>query len=445
MPVKTMVLAGPACMISRNRGNGVLSRAPNDRRNRENTVRHTRSPDTQRRMILKGAAGSAAALLLGRPAIAEAKKEIVIGNIDAYSGPAAVYSSIGRTPGGYFKMINEQGGINGRMIRYITYDDAYSPAKTVEQARKLVESDEIDVLFSPLGAPTNAAIMKYMNQKKVPHLFIASGATKFGDYRNFPYTMGFQPCYQIEGRAFAQHVMSTQPEAKIGIVYQNDDFGRDVLKGFKDGLGAKVSTIVAEISYETSEPTIDSQVVRCKSAGANVFMSMTTPKFAAQGIKKVAELGWQPAHYIGNNASSAGSTLKAAGFEICKGIVSSAYLKDPVDAAWDNDPAIQKWRAFLDKYDPAAAKNDIYAVTGYLTSQIIVQVLKQCGDDVSPQNIIKQAANLKDVESDMLLPGIRINTSPTDYYPIEQLQLVRFSGERYEAIGPVIDGGISRA
>jgi branched-chain amino acid transport system substrate-binding protein len=404
-----------------------------------------RSADYSRRNILKGGAAGAATLLVGRPALAQSKKEIVIGNIDAYSGPAAVYSSIGRTPGGYFKMINDQGGINGRMIRYITYDDAYSPAKTVEQARKLVESDEIDVLFSPLGAPTNASIMKYMNQKKIPHLFIASGATKFGDYKNFPYTMGFQPCYQIEGRAFAHHVLSTQPDAKIGIVYQNDDFGRDVLKGFKDGLGEKVSAIVAELSYESADPTIDSQVVRCKSAGANVFMSMTTPKFAAQGVKKIAELDWQPAHYIGNNASSAGSTLKAAGFDISKGIISSAYLKDPVDAAWASDPAIQKWRAFLDKYDPAAAKNDIYAVTGYLVSQIMVQVLTQCGDDVSSANIVKQAANLKDVESDLLLPGIKINTSPTDYYPVEQLQLVRFTGERYEPMGPVIDGGISKA
>src|SRR5882757_6529615 len=406
-------------------------------------TRH-RSPQPTRRHLIKGAAAGTAALLLGRPAIAQSKKEIVIGNIDAYSGPAAVYSSIGRTPGAYFKMINEQGGINGRMIKYVTYDDAYSPAKTVEQARKLVESDEIDVLFSPLGAPTNAAIMKYMNQKKVPHLFIASGATKFGDYKNFPYTMGFMPCYQIEGRAFAQHVLATQPDARIGVVYQNDDFGRDVLKGFKDGLGAKASAIVAELSYETSDPTIDSQVVRCRSAGANVFMSMTTPKFAAQGIKKIAELGWQPAHYIGNNASSAGSTLKAAGFDISKGIISSAYMKDPVDAAWDSDPAVVKWRAFLDKYDPSAAKNDGYAAIAYVVSQIMVQVLQQCGDDVSSASIMKQAANLRDVESDMLLAGVKVNTSPTDYYPLEQLQLVRFSGERYDTLGPVIDGGISR-
>src|SRR6202453_3852576 len=304
---------------------------------------------SSRREFLAGTVAATALAGLGRPALAQAdKKEIRIGNIDAYSGPAAVYSAIGRTPGAYFNMINEQGGINGRTIKYISYDDAYSPPKTVEQARKLVESDEIDLMFSPLGAPTNAAIMKYMNQKKVPHLFIASGATKFGDHKNFPYTMGFMPCYQIEGRIFAQHLLSTQPDAKIGIVYQNDDFGRDVLKGFKDGLGSKASLIVAELSYETADPTIDSQIVRCKNAGANVFMSMTTPKFAAQGIKKVAELGWQPAHYIGNNASSAGSTLKAAGFDISKGIISSAYMKDPFDAAWENDPAIRKWRAFLE-------------------------------------------------------------------------------------------------
>jgi branched-chain amino acid transport system substrate-binding protein len=407
--------------------------------------KHNKS-GSSRREFLAGTVAATALAGLGKLALAQGpKKEIRIGNIDAYSGPAAVYSAIGRTPGAYFNMINEQGGINGRTIKYISYDDAYSPPKTVEQARKLVESDEIDLMFSPLGAPTNAAIMKYMNQRKVPHLFIASGATKFGDHKNFPYTMGFMPCYQIEGRIFAQHLLSTNPDAKVGIVYQNDDFGRDVLKGFKDGLGSKASLVVAELSYETADPTIDSQIVRCKTAGANVFMSMTTPKFAAQGIKKIAELGWQPTHYIGNNASSAGSTLKAAGFDISKGIISSAYMKDPFDAAWDNDPAIQKWRAFLDKYDPEAAKNDIYAGIAYVVSQVMVQVLKQCGDDVSPGNIMKQAANLRDFECDLLLPGININTSPTDYYPLEQLQLMRFDGERYERLGPVVDGGISKA
>jgi ABC-type branched-subunit amino acid transport system substrate-binding protein len=401
---------------------------------------------SSRRDFLAGAAAATAVAGFAKPAIARgAKQEILIGNIDAYSGPAAVYSAIGRTPGAYFKMINDQGGVNGRMIKYLTYDDAYSPPKTVEQARKLVEGDEIDVLLSPLGAPTNAAIMKYMNQKKVPHLFIASGATKFGDQKNFPWTMGFMPCYQIEGRIFAQHVLSTQPDAKIGIIYQNDDFGRDVLKGFKDGLGTKTSMIVTELSYETADPTIDSQIVRCKTAGANVFMSMTTPKFAAQAIKKIAELGWQPTHYIGNNASSAGSTLKAAGFDISKGIISSAYMKDPVDASWEDDPAIKKWREFLTKYDPEAARNDIYAGIAYIVSQVMVQVLTQCGDDISGENIMRQAANLKDFESDLLLPGIKVNTSPTDYYPLEQLQLVRFNGERYEGFGPVIDGGISKA
>ncbi len=404
-----------------------------------------RTSSLTRRSVLSGAAAAAAAGV-ARPAIAQAaKKEIIIGNIDAYSGPAAVYSAIGRTPGAYFKMINEQGGVNGRTIKYITYDDGYSPPKTVEQARKLVESDEIDVLFSPLGAPTNSAILKYMNGKKIPHLFIASGATKFGDYKEFPWTMGFMPCYQIEGRIFAQHLLSTQPDAKVGVVYQNDDFGRDVLKGFKDGLGAKASMIVAEHPYETSDPTIDSQVVKCKAAGANVFMSMTTPKFAAQGIKKIAELGWQPTHYIGNNASSAGSTLKAAGFGISKGIMSSAYMKDPVDASWSDDPAIVKWREFLKKYDPEADLKDIYAAIAYVVSQTMVQVLKQCGDDVSRANIMKQAANLKDFESDLLLPGIKVSTSPTDHYPVEQLQLVRFNGERYERFGGVIDGGISKA
>ena len=402
---------------------------------------HARKGPNRRELL----AGAAATIAAPASAFAQAKKEIRIGNIDAYSGPAAVYSSIGRTPGAYFRMINEQGGINGRMIKYITYDDAYSPPKTVEQARKLVESDEVDLICHPLGAPTNAAIMKYMNSKKVPHLFIASGATKFGDHKDFPWTMGFMPCYQIEGRIFAQHLLSTQPDAKVGIVYQNDDFGRDVLKGFKDGLGAKASMIVAELPYETSDPTIDSQIVKIKAAGANVFMSMTTPKFAAQGIKKIAELGWAPTHYIGNNASSAGSTLKAAGFDISKGIISSAYMKDPIDASWSDDPAVKKWREFLAKWDPEADKNDIYAGIGYVVAQVMVQVLRQCGDDVSRENIMKQAANLKDFECDMLLPGIKVNTSPTDYYPLEQLQLVRFNGERYERFGPVIDGAISKA
>lgn len=379
------------------------------------------------------------------PALAQAAKpDIKIGNIDAYSGPAAVYAVLGRLSGAYFRMINDGGGINGRKISYVSYDDGYSPPKTVEQARKLVEGDGVDLIFLPLGAPTNSAIMKYMNAKKVPHLFIASGATKFGDPKNFPWTMGLAPSYQSEGRIFAQHLRSTQPNAKVGIVYQNDDFGRDVLKGFKDGLGEHASMIVAETPYETTDATIDSQVVKIKAAGANVFMSMTTPKFAAQAIKKIAELGWKPTHYLGNNASSAGSTLKAAGFENSTGIISSAYLKDASDPSWSDDPAFKSWNAFLDKYDPDADRKDSYTVFTFIACQTMLQVLKQCGDDVSRENIMKQAANLKDFAPDLLLPGIKINTGPDDYSPIKQLQMIRFNGTRYERFGPVIDGTLPR-
>ena len=397
-----------------------------------------------RRAVLASAAAATALPFVGRGAAAQgAKGEIKIGNIDAYTGPAAIYAVIGKLPGAYFKMINEQGGINGRMINYTTYDDAYSPPKTVEQARKLVESDEVSAIFSALGAPTNAAIMKYMNQKKVPQLFIASGATKFGDPKNFPWTMGFMPPYQVEGRIFARHVLTTQKDPRIGILYQNDDFGRDVLKGFKDGLGDKVSLIGAEAPYESTDPTADAQILKLKGAGANVFMSMTTPKFAAQAIRKLADLGWKPAHYLGNNASST-SVLKSAGFDISKGIISSAYMKDPNDPAWKDDPGFKKWNAFLDKYYPEGDRKDSFTVYAYIAAQMMEQVLRQCGDDVSRENIMKQAASLKNVESDLLLPGIKANTGASDFFPLEQLQLIRFTGEGYERFGDVIDGKISQ-
>ncbi len=392
-----------------------------------------------RRELLAGAASSAALMLVSQRAFGADEGEIKIGNIDAYSGPAGVYAVLGRLPGAYFRMINDQGGINGRKINYISYDDAYSPPKTVEQARRLVESDEVAAIFSALGAPTNSAIMKYMNSKKVPEIFIASGGSKFGDPANFPWTMGFQPRYQGEGRAFAHNVLTSSPNAKIGILYQNDDFGRDVLKGFIDGLGEHASMIVAKIPYESTDPTIDSQMVTIRAAGADVFMSMTTPKFAAQAIRKIAELGWKPTHYLGSNASSTAAVLKPAGFENSKGIISSAYMKDANDEAWKDDPGFKTWNAFLDKYYPEGDRNDSLTVYAYLTSQTMVQVLKQCGEDFSRDNIVKQAANLRDFAPDLLLPGIKINTSPTDYYPIEQLQLIRFNGERYERFGPVID------
>ena len=369
--------------------------------------------------------------------------EIKIGNIMPYSGPASAYGIIGKVEEAYFKMINEQGGINGRKINFISYDDAYSPPKAVEQARKLVESDEVLFLASSLGTPSNSAIQKYMNAKKVPQIFVSTGATKFGDYKDFPWTMGWQPPYQSEGRIYAAYLLKEKPDAKIGIMYQNDDFGKDLLKGLRDGLGDKAKTmIVAEESYEVSEPTIDSHIVKLKSSGADVYFSITTPKFAAQSIKKVAEIGWKPMYFQSNVGASVGSVLKPAGFENAQGILSAAYAKDGADAQWDNDEGMKKFYAFLAKYIPEANKADGSTVFGYGHAQTIVQVLKQAGDNLTRANIIKQAASLKDFTPDTLLPGIKINTSATDFYPIEQLQMMRFTGEKWDLFGPIISGEI---
>jgi len=369
--------------------------------------------------------------------------EIKIGNIMPYSGPASAYGIIGKVEEAYFKMINEQGGINGRKINFISYDDAYSPPKAVEQARKLVESDEVLFLASPLGTPSNSAIQKYMNAKKVPQIFVSTGATKFGDYKDFPWTMGWQPAYQSEGRIYAAYLLKEKPNAKIGIMYQNDDFGKDLLKGLKDGLGDKAKTmIIAEESYEVSEPTIDSHIVKLKASGADVYFSITTPKFAAQSIKKVAEIGWKPMYFQSNVGASVGSVLKPAGFENSQDILSAAYAKDGADAQWDNDEGMKKFYAFLAKYIPEANKADGSTVFGYGHAQTIVQVLKQAGDNLTRANIMKQAASLKDFAPDTLLPGIKINTSPTDFYPIEQLQMMRFKGEKWDLFGPIISGEI---
>ncbi len=366
--------------------------------------------------------------------------EIKIGNIMPYSGPASAYGVIGKMEEAYFKMINEQGGINGRKIKFVSYDDGYSPPKAVEQARKLVESDEVLFIFGPLGTASNSAIQKYMNAKKVPQLFVATGATKFGDYKDFPWTMGWQPAYQSEGRIYGKHLVSTKPDAKIAVMYQNDDFGKDLLKGFKDGLGAKASQIVAEESYEVSEPTIDSHIIKLKATGADVFVSITTPKFAAQAIKKVAESGWKPVYYQSNVGASVGSVLKPAGFENAQGLLSAAYAKDGADSQWDNDEGMKKFYAFLAKYAPDMNKADGSVVYGYGQAQTVVQVLKQAGDNLTRENIMKQAANLKDFAPDTLLPGVTITTSPTDFYPIEQLQMMKFAGDKYELFGPIISG-----
>jgi branched-chain amino acid transport system substrate-binding protein len=392
---------------------------------------------------------SAAALALtvmGGTALAQKKydtgatdTEIKIGNINPYSGPASAYGVIGKTIDAYFKKVNAEGGINGRKINFISYDDGYSPPKAVEQTRKLVESDEVLLMFQPLGTPGNTAIQKYLNGKKVPQLFVATGATKWNDPKNFPWTMGWQPNYQTESQIYAQYILKEKPNAKIAILYQNDDYGKDYVKGLKDGLGAKAaSMIVSESSFEVSEPTVDSHIVKLKASGADVFFNVATPKFAAQAIKKMAEIEWKPLHILNNVSASIGSVIKPAGFANSQGIISAAYLKDTTDPQWKNDPAMKKFDEFLAKYYPEGNRIDASVLYGYTVAQTMVQVLKQAGDNLTRANIMKEAANLKNLEHDTFLPGIKINTSPTSFAPIKQVQLMRFKGETWERFGPVM-------
>ena len=369
--------------------------------------------------------------------------EIKIGNIMPYSGPASAYGVIGKTEAAYFNKINDEGGVNGRKIVFISYDDAYSPPKAVEQARKLVESDQVLLIFQSLGTPSNTAIQKYMNAKKVPQLFVATGATKWGDPQHFPWTMGWQPTYQSEARIYAKYILQEKPNAKIAVLYQNDDYGKDYLKGLKDGLGDKARTmIVAEAPYETSEATVDSQMVKLKSSGADVFLNVATPKFAALAIRKAAELDWKPMHIVNKVSTSVGGVLVPAGLENSKDLLSTGYLKDPTSPNWKDDPALKEWEAFLQKYYPDADRTNVSVVYGYAAAQTMVQVLKQCGDTLTRENVMKQAANLKDFELGALLPGIKINTGPTDYFPIEQMQMMRFDGKEWVPFGPVISGEI---
>ncbi|KIZ40473.1 MULTISPECIES: ABC transporter substrate-binding protein [Rhodopseudomonas] len=367
--------------------------------------------------------------------------EIKIGNIMPYSGPLSAYGVIGETEAAYMKMINDQGGINGRKVNFISYDDAYSPPKTVEQARKLVESDEVLLIFHALGTPTNSAIHKYMNVKKVPQLFVSSGATKWNDPKHFPWTTGWQPNYQSEARIFARFILKEKPDAKIAVFFQNDDSGVDFRKGFRDGLGEKAnSMIVAEESYETSEPTIDSHIVKMRSANADVLVNFATPKFAAQAIKKMAEIGWKPMHVMTSVSISVASVMKPAGIENGQGIISATYLKDPTDPQWKDDPGIRRFDEFLAKYYPKGNRNDVLVLTGYSAAQSLVYVLKACGDDLTRKNVMKQAGSLKDVELDGLLPGIKMNTSANDFGPIQDLQLIRFKGQSWERFGEIISG-----
>jgi branched-chain amino acid transport system substrate-binding protein len=369
--------------------------------------------------------------------------EIKIGNIMPYSGPASAYGVIGNTEAAYFRKINAEGGINGRKINFISYDDGYSPPKTVEQARKLVESDEVLIVFNPLGTPPNTAIQKYLNAKKVPQLFVATGATKWNDPKEFPWTMGWQPNYQSESRIYAKYLLKEKPNAKIAVLYQNDDYGKDYLKGLKDGLGAKAaSMIIIEESYETTEPSIDNHIVKLKSTGADVFFNVTTPKFAAQAIKKMAEVDWKPLHLLNNVSSSIGSVMKPAGFEASQNIISSAYLKDTSDPQWKNDPGMKEFDEFLTKYFPEGNRIDASVMYAYTVAQGLVHVLKACGDNLTRENVMKQAANIKDLELGGLLPGIKVNTSASDFAPISQLQLMKFKGDKWDLFGDVISGDV---
>jgi branched-chain amino acid transport system substrate-binding protein len=364
--------------------------------------------------------------------------EIKIGHINPYSGPASAYATIGRTDAAYIKMINEAGGINGRRIKFITYDDGYSPPKTVEQARKLVEQDEVLLIFNSLGTPTNSAIHKYMNGKKVPHLLVATGATKWGDPKNYPWTMGWQPNYQTEGKIYARYLLKNKPAAKVGILYQNDDYGKDYVKGFRDGLGAEATKlIVMEQTYEVTDPTVDSQIVALKTSKADTFLNVTTPKFAAQAIRKAGEIGWKPLHFLNNVAASVKAVMEPAGFKNGQGVLSVAYLKDAPDPQWKDDAGMKDYVAFMKKYYPEGNPDDGSNVVGYSVTMTLIQVLKQCGDDLSRENVMRQAANLKAFELPLLLPGIKVNTSPTDFFPIESERLMRFTGQSWELFGDV--------
>jgi len=389
------------------------------------------------------AAASSGALAQKKYDTGATDTEIKIGNIMPYSGPASAYGVIGKTEAAYFKKINDAGGINGRKINFISYDDGYSPPKTVEQARKLVESDEVLFIFNSLGTPPNSAIHKYMNSKKVPQLFVATGATKWNDPKDFPWTMGWQPNYQSETQIYAKYILKEKPGAKIAVLFQNDDYGKDYLKGLKDGLGDKAAAmIIAEESFETTEPTIDNHMVKLKSTGADIFVNISTPKFAAQAIKKMAEIQWKPLHFLNNVSASVGSVIKPAGYENSQDIISAAYLKDASDPQWDNDAGMKEFYAFLAKDFPEGNKLDGSVVVGYGVAQTLVKVLTMCGDNLTRENVMKQAASLKDFRTEVLLPGIKINTGPADFAPISQLQLMKFKGEKWELFGDIISADV---
>jgi branched-chain amino acid transport system substrate-binding protein len=364
--------------------------------------------------------------------------EIKIGNTDAYSGPASAYGVIAKLETAFFKMVNDQGGVAGRKINFISLDDGYSPPKTLEDVRQLIEEDQVALLFNNLGTACNSAIQKYVNQKQVPQLFISTGADKFADYQHFPWTMGFQPSYRTEAQIYSKYILANKPDAKIGILYQNDDFGKDYLVGLKDALGADFDKMVVTASYETTDPTIDSQITSLQAAGANVLLVAATPKFAAQAIRKVHDLDWKPLFFLSNVSISVGAVLKPAGTENAVGIISAAYMKDPNDPTWKSDAGMNEWRDFMAKYMPGADTTDFFAVFAYGVSKTMLQVLNQCEGEFTRENIMKQALNLHDLELPTLLPGIKVNTSPTNYHPIRQMQLAKFDGTTWVRFSDVI-------
>jgi branched-chain amino acid transport system substrate-binding protein len=396
--------------------------------------------------LISVAAASALVALSTQGALAQKKydtgasdSEIKIGNVEAYSGPASAYGIIGKTEDAYFKMINDAGGINGRKIEFISYDDGYSPPKTVEQIRKLIESDEVFLVFNALGTPTQTAVQKYQNTKKVPQLFVATGASKWNDPKDFPWTMGFQPSYRVEARIFAKYILKSKPDAKVAVFYQNDDFGKDYVAGLKEVFGDKTSSIlIAEESYETTEPSIDSHIVKLKGTGADVLVNISTPKFAAQAIKKMAELEWKPIHLMTDVSISIGAVMKPAGLEASEGVLSAGYLKDASDPQWKDDEGMKKFMAFIDQYMPGSNISDTNLVYGYAATQTMVQVLKQSGDNLTRENVMKQAASLKDFAPDTLIPGIKVNTSAADFAPIEQLKMMQFKGGKWDFFGDII-------
>jgi branched-chain amino acid transport system substrate-binding protein len=409
--------------------------AATDRDNREETMRNH---------VFSAAMALALTAMLASPADAQqygsgvTDHEITIGQTMPYSGPASSYGTIGKAETAYFKMVNDQGGVNGRKIKLISLDDGYSPPKTVEQTRRLVEEDHVLLLFNGLGTPTQTSVQKYLNQKKVPQLFVATGATKWGDPAHFPWTMGWQPTYQTEGHIFAKYILQHVPNAKIGVLYQNDDYGKDYLKGLKDGLGAEgAKLIVKEVSYETTDPTIESQIVTLQSSGADVFVNFSIPKFAAQAIRKTAELGWKPLQLLNSVSASVSATLKPAGLDQSVGIVTALYLKDPTDPQWQHDKGYLGWAAWMKKYYPDGDMSDAFNVYGYTVAQTMVQVLKQCGNDLTPANVMKQAAHLN-MDAPMLLPGVAISTGPSQFFPIREMQLAKFDGKIWRLFGEVI-------